>query len=142
MYVGARACPLPLHPGPPLPPPCALPPGVEVFTDVELAAKDVDIAVMVGGYPRKLGEERKDVMSKNVKIYKSQASALSKHAAKDVKVGGSLGRLLQPTSPYFRQLLVCKMCSIGQNRSSIMPGRAHSFSRVPARVAAAHRRQV
>ena len=43
------------------------------------------IAVMVGGFPRKAGMERKDVMSKNVSIYKSQAAALEKHAAKDVK---------------------------------------------------------
>ena len=43
------------------------------------------VAVMVGGFPRKAGMERKDVMSKNVSIYKSQAAALEKHAAKDVK---------------------------------------------------------
>jgi hypothetical protein len=41
----------------------------------------------VGGFPRKEGMERKDVMSKNVSIYKAQASALEQHAAKDVKVG-------------------------------------------------------
>uniref|UniRef100_A0A6N2MS63 Malate dehydrogenase n=1 Tax=Salix viminalis TaxID=40686 RepID=A0A6N2MS63_SALVM len=43
-------------------------------------------AVMVGGFPRKEGMERKDVMSKNVSIYKSQASALEKHAAANCKV--------------------------------------------------------
>lgn len=32
------------------------------------------------------GMERKDVMSKNVSIYKSQASALEKNAAPGVKV--------------------------------------------------------
>ncbi len=41
---------------------------------------------MVGGFPRKEGMERKDVMSKNVSIYKGQASALEQYAAKDVKV--------------------------------------------------------
>ena len=56
-------------------------------TDVEEACKDVNIAVMVGGFPRKEGMERKDVMAKNVSIYKAQASALEKYAAKDVKVG-------------------------------------------------------
>lgn len=60
--------------------------GVLVTTDVEEACKGVEIAVMVGGFPRKGGMERKDVMSKNVSIYKSQASALEKHAAKNVKV--------------------------------------------------------
>lgn len=41
---------------------------------------------MVGGFPRKEGMERKDVMSKNVSIYKAQASALEQHAAADCKV--------------------------------------------------------
>lgn len=50
------------------------------------ACKDVDVAVMVGGFPRKAGMERKDVMAKNVAIYKSQAAALEKGAKKDVKV--------------------------------------------------------
>ena len=48
--------------------------------------KDIDIAVMVGGFPRKAGMERKDVMSKNVSIYQSQAAAIEKYASKDVKV--------------------------------------------------------
>lgn len=41
---------------------------------------------MVGGSPRKEGMERKDVMSKNVSIYKAQASALESHAAANCKV--------------------------------------------------------
>lgn len=66
--------------------PCSLLSGVLTFTDVAAACNDVNVAVMVGGYPRKAGEERKDVMAKNVSIYKSQASALAENAAKDVKV--------------------------------------------------------
>lgn len=60
--------------------------GVVATTNLEEACKDVDIAVMVGGFPRKAGMERKDVMSKNVSIYATQAAALEKHAKKDVKV--------------------------------------------------------
>ncbi|KAL5856681.1 hypothetical protein ACOSQ3_004139 [Xanthoceras sorbifolium] len=45
-----------------------------------------DDQVMTGGFPRKEGMERKDVMSKNVSIYKAQASALEKHAAANCKV--------------------------------------------------------
>lgn len=41
---------------------------------------------MVAGIPRKEGMERKDVMSRNVSIYKAQASALEQHAAADCKV--------------------------------------------------------
>ncbi|KAJ4957038.1 hypothetical protein NE237_013821 [Protea cynaroides] len=60
--------------------------GVVATTDVVEGCAGVNIAVMVGGFPRKEGMERKDVMSKNVSIYKSQASALEKHAAANCKV--------------------------------------------------------
>lgn len=60
--------------------------GVVATTDAQEACKDVNIAIMVGGFRRKEGMERKDVMSKNVSIYKAQASALEKHAPSDVKV--------------------------------------------------------
>mgnify|MGYP003770669549 CR=1 FL=1 len=55
-------------------------------TDVTEACKDVNIAIMLGGFPRKEGMERTDMMSKNVPIYKEQASALEEHAALDCKV--------------------------------------------------------
>lgn len=60
--------------------------GVVATTDVVEACAGVNVAVMVGGFPRKEGMERKDVMSKNVSIYRSQASALEKHAAPNCKV--------------------------------------------------------
>ncbi|XWS45865.1 hypothetical protein CRYUN_Cryun14cG0016000 [Craigia yunnanensis] len=59
--------------------------GVVATTDVAEACEGVNIAVMVGGFPRKEGMERKDVMSRNVSIYKAQASALEQHAAPDCK---------------------------------------------------------
>ncbi|CAI0393767.1 unnamed protein product [Linum tenue] len=60
--------------------------GVVATTDVAEACKGVKVAVMVGGFPRKEGMERKDVMSRNVSIYKAQASALEKNAAQGCKV--------------------------------------------------------
>lgn len=60
--------------------------GIVATIDLEEACRDVDVAVMVGGFPRKAGMERKDVMSKNVTIYRNQASALGQFASKDVKV--------------------------------------------------------
>ncbi|CAL9751487.1 unnamed protein product [Musa acuminata subsp. burmannicoides] len=60
--------------------------GVVATTDAVEACTGVNVAVMVGGFPRKEGMERKDVMSKNVSIYKSQASALEAHAAPNCKV--------------------------------------------------------
>ncbi|XP_068634233.1 malate dehydrogenase-like [Aristolochia californica] len=60
--------------------------GVVATTNVVEACTGVNIAVMVGGFPRKEGMERKDVMAKNVSIYKAQASALELHAAAGCKV--------------------------------------------------------
>lgn len=60
--------------------------GIVTSVDAAEASKGVDYAIMVGGFPRKAGMERKDVMSKNVAIYQSQAAALEQHASKDVKI--------------------------------------------------------
>ncbi|CAN8253028.1 unnamed protein product [Cochlearia groenlandica] len=60
--------------------------GVVATTDVVEACRDVNIAVMIGGFARKQGMERKDVLSKNVTIYKAQASALDRYALEDCKV--------------------------------------------------------
>ena len=53
--------------------------------DVEVAFKDVDIAIFVGGFPRKAGMERKDIQI-NARIFVSQAKALEDFAKKTVKV--------------------------------------------------------
>ncbi|KMS99999.1 hypothetical protein BVRB_1g018360 isoform B [Beta vulgaris subsp. vulgaris] len=60
--------------------------GVIATTDVGEACQDINVAIMLGGFPRKEGMERKDVMSKNVTIYKAQATALEQYAADDCKV--------------------------------------------------------
>ncbi|UJR15286.1 hypothetical protein I4U23_002239 [Adineta vaga] len=52
----------------------------------ETAFKDVDVALFVGAMPRKEGMERKDLLNANVKIFKSQGTALDKFAKKNVKV--------------------------------------------------------
>jgi malate dehydrogenase len=60
--------------------------GVVVTSDEAEAFKGVNFAVLIGGWPRKEGMERNDLISKNVTIYRSQASALEKHAAPNCKV--------------------------------------------------------
>ena len=91
--------------------------GVLATTDVEEACKGVAVAVMVGGFPRKAGMERKDVMSKNVSIYKSQAAALEKHAAQGVKVRrtsrfcAGMDCLLQPPTQRAGELVLPNQCS-------------------------------
>ncbi|KAJ4746740.1 malate dehydrogenase [Rhynchospora pubera] len=60
--------------------------GVIATTDVAQACKDVNFVIMLAGFPRKEGMERKELMSKNVAIYKAQASALEQHAAPNCKI--------------------------------------------------------
>ena len=59
---------------------------VHATTDITEACKGVNIAITLGGFPRKEGMERKDMMSKNVPIYKEQDLALEEHAASNCKV--------------------------------------------------------
>ncbi|XP_071736095.1 malate dehydrogenase-like [Rutidosis leptorrhynchoides] len=59
--------------------------GVVATTDVNEACKGVDIAIMLGGFPLTKGD-RKDLISKNVGIYKAQALALEQHADSNCKV--------------------------------------------------------
>jgi malate dehydrogenase len=56
------------------------------FTEPSDAFKDVDVAILCGGCPRKQGMERKDMMGLNASIYIAQGKALDKYARKDVKV--------------------------------------------------------
>jgi len=60
--------------------------GVVPTDSEETAFKDVDVALFVGAMPRKEGMERKDLLNANVKIFKSQGTAMDKFAKKTVKV--------------------------------------------------------
>ena len=53
---------------------------------MEVAFKDIDYAILVGAFPRKDGMERKDLLSKNISIFKEQGAALDQFAKKSVKV--------------------------------------------------------
>jgi len=52
----------------------------------EDALKDVDVAVFLGGFPRKPGMERKDLISVNCKIFSEQGKALEKVASSACKI--------------------------------------------------------
>jgi malate dehydrogenase len=67
---------------------CSLPLLKEVIaTDQEAVAfKDLDVAILVGSMPRREGMERKDLLTANVRIFKSQGAALDTYAKKTVKV--------------------------------------------------------
>lgn len=67
---------------------CAFPLLKKVTTtsDVNVAMKDVNWAVLVGSVPRKDGMERSDLLSINGKIFTAQGRAINENAASDVKV--------------------------------------------------------
>ena len=67
---------------------CAFPAvaGIVATDKVEEAFKDVDVAFLVGAFPRKDGMDRADLLSKNGGIFTVQGKSLSDYAKKDVKV--------------------------------------------------------
>lgn len=54
--------------------------------DANVAFKDANWAILVGGKPRGPGMERKDVIGANAPIFVGQGEALNNNAAKDVRV--------------------------------------------------------
>merc|ERR1712063_38866 len=60
--------------------------GVVASTNVEVALKDVQYAVLVGAFPRREGMERKDLLEKNCSIFKQQGGVIKTVASKNIKV--------------------------------------------------------
>jgi malate dehydrogenase len=67
---------------------CAFPllQGIVATDDVNVAAKDLDNALLVGARPRGPGMERKDLLEANGAIFAPQGKALNAHAKRSVKV--------------------------------------------------------
>lgn len=59
---------------------------VNATLDPKEAFKDVDVAILVGSFPRKPGMERKDLLSQNGQIFKIQGQAINQYASRHVKV--------------------------------------------------------
>jgi len=55
-------------------------------SDANEAFKDAEYAVLVGGFPRKKGMVRADLLAKNAPIFKAMGEALEKNAKKTCKV--------------------------------------------------------
>jgi malate dehydrogenase len=60
--------------------------GIVATVDQAVGFKDVDVAVLVGGFPRMQGMTRADLLQKNCAIFKEQGASLAKHASKDCKI--------------------------------------------------------
>jgi malate dehydrogenase len=59
---------------------------IVVTDDPNKAFRDCNWAILVGGFPRKQGMERKDLLGKNADIFVAQGKALAANAAKDVRI--------------------------------------------------------
>lgn len=59
---------------------------MKIGSDVLEMFKDIDVGVFIGGFPRKEGMERKDLLQRNGNIFKVQGKALDQVAKKNVKV--------------------------------------------------------
>lgn len=59
---------------------------VTCTSDLNVAMKDINWALLIGSIPRKAGMERKDLLQINGKIFTSQGEAINKNAASDVRV--------------------------------------------------------
>lgn len=51
--------------------------GINYGSDPNEMLRDVDIAIFVGGFPRKAGMERKELLERNVNIFREQGAALN-----------------------------------------------------------------
>lgn len=67
---------------------CAFPllKNVVCTSDINVAMKDINWAVLVGSMPRKQGMERSDLLKINGGIFSTQGKAINQHAANDVRV--------------------------------------------------------
>src|SRR5579864_2332044 len=59
---------------------------VTITSDVNVAMRDVNWAVLVGSVPRKEGMERSDLLKINGGIFTTQGRAINENAADDVRV--------------------------------------------------------
>jgi malate dehydrogenase len=59
---------------------------VTITTDPDVAFEGAQVAVLLGGFPRKAGMERKDLIEKNVQIMKAHGSALERCADRNCKI--------------------------------------------------------
>ena len=57
-----------------------------ITSEVVEAFKDTHVVLLLGAFPRGPGMERKDLLQKNVNIFKEQGAVLDKYAQRDVKV--------------------------------------------------------
>lgn len=94
-----------------------------IWTDkAEEAFKDVDVAFLVGAFPRKEGMDRADLLEKNGGIFTVQGKALSDYAKPDVKVlvvgnpANTNAQIAFASAPKLGKKNFCAMTRLDHNR--------------------------
>ncbi|EFA76347.1 malate dehydrogenase [Heterostelium album PN500] len=60
--------------------------GVVATTDIKAAFMGIQVALLIGAFPRGPGMQRKDLLKMNASIFKEQGEALKNYASRSVKV--------------------------------------------------------
>jgi len=87
---------------------CAFPTlaGVNCTDNPDVAFQDIDVAFLIGSFPRKDGMDRSQLLEKNGGIFKVQGESLGKFAKKSVKI-------LVVGNPANTNCLICQHYAVG-----------------------------
>lgn len=104
---------------------CAFPllSDVAVTDDPNAAFRDVDAALLVGSRPRSKGMERRDLLSANAEIFKTQGAALDANAKREAKVlvvgnpANTNAFILAESAPNFPRDNIASMIRLDHNRA-------------------------
>jgi len=109
---------------------CAFPlvTGVLSTSDPKTAFMNVDVAILVGAFPRQKGMERKDLLKKNAEIFKVQGKALNDYASRHV-------RILVVGNPANTNCLIAMNCAPDLPRSAFTALTRLDHNRAKAQVA-------
>ena len=97
--------------------------GVVASDDPSIAAKDVDIAFLVGSYPKKPSTKQEDYLLRNAVIYSEHGKALNKYAKKTVKVlvvgtpANTNALIAMNSAPSLKPEQFCAMTRLDHNRA-------------------------
>ena len=104
--------------------------------DPHIVFKDVEVAFLVGAFPRKAGMNRSDLLGKNAEIFKEQGDYLSRYANPNVKVlvignpANTNCLICQKFAPNLKPSNFCALTRLDHNR---MRGELANKIGVPAK---------
>lgn len=109
---------------------CAFPllSDIVITDDPNTAFRDIDAALLVGSRPRSKGMERRDLLSANAAIFKTQGAALGAQAKREAKVlvvgnpANTNAWILAESAPGFARDNIASMIRLDHNRVAAKAG--------------------